>query len=258
MPLRWRRSSLCNCFVDLACSFLEPESQMLLPAFLLFIAPGKDMIWESDLIFDAPWSVWEGSTERVVACILRFTAYSCRLSSFYTWKMLVQNKSLSHQLYTPARLLENNNTRLVSSRGVKQQLILTRRAFRPARQIAQSKKSALPENGRQYGRAAEVSTALWLLSQLPANAAESSVDFSKGSFSTQSYIVTLGLFLISLPGEQSGFTWSPLLYGVDPRAFHRSKFEMCPSHIAKVTKHEGHPSKLALSSIWPLSYLAAC
>lgn len=49
--------------------------------------------------------------------------------------------------------------------------------------------------------AAETSTVLWLLSQLPANAAESSVDFSKGSFSTQSYVVTLGLFLISLPGN---------------------------------------------------------
>ena len=48
---------------------------------------------------------------------------------------------------------------------------------------------------------AEISTALWLLSQLPADAAETSVDFSKGSFSTQSYVVTLGLFLISLPGE---------------------------------------------------------
>lgn len=141
-----------------------------------------------------------------MACILRLIAYSSHFSSFYTENMLVQNKSVCHQFYTPARLIEKSNTRLVSSRGVKQQSILTRRAFKPTRQIAQPRRSALPENGRQYGRAAEVSTVLWLLSQLPANAAESSVDFSKGSFSTQSYIVTLGLFLISLPGEQFGFT----------------------------------------------------
>ena len=48
---------------------------------------------------------------------------------------------------------------------------------------------------------AAASTTVWLLSQLPAHAAEQVVDFSKGSFSTESYVVTLGLFLISLPGE---------------------------------------------------------
>ena len=42
----------------------------------------------------------------------------------------------------------------------------------------------------------------WLLAQLPAGAEEiAQTDFSKGSFSTESYVVTLGLFLISLPGE---------------------------------------------------------
>ena len=45
------------------------------------------------------------------------------------------------------------------------------------------------------------STVFWLLSQLPAGAAEDAVDFSKGSFAKESYYVTLGLFLISLPGE---------------------------------------------------------
>ena len=48
---------------------------------------------------------------------------------------------------------------------------------------------------------AAASTTVWLLSQLPVHAAEQTVDFSKGSFSTESYVVTLGLFLISLPGE---------------------------------------------------------
>lgn len=45
------------------------------------------------------------------------------------------------------------------------------------------------------------SALLWLLAELPAGAEEAiTTDFSKGSFSTQSYVVTLGLFLISLPG----------------------------------------------------------
>jgi len=47
------------------------------------------------------------------------------------------------------------------------------------------------------------------LSQLPANAAESASDFSKGSFSTESYVVTLGLFLISLPGLWSQIKRAP-------------------------------------------------
>ena len=59
---------------------------------------------------------------------------------------------------------------------------------------------ASPPAGGLVKKTAELSTALWLLSQLPANAVDSSVDFSKGSFSTGSYVVTLGLFLISLPG----------------------------------------------------------
>lgn len=44
------------------------------------------------------------------------------------------------------------------------------------------------------------STALWLLSALPACA--EGVDFSQGSFSQESYYVTLGLFLLSLPGTR--------------------------------------------------------
>lgn len=51
------------------------------------------------------------------------------------------------------------------------------------------------------GQFATASTLFWLLNQLPANAVESTTDFSKGSFSTESYVVTLGLFLISLPGQ---------------------------------------------------------
>jgi hypothetical protein len=39
---------------------------------------------------------------------------------------------------------------------------------------------------------------LWLLSELPALA--DTTDFSKGGFAKESYYVTLGLFLISLPG----------------------------------------------------------
>ena len=43
------------------------------------------------------------------------------------------------------------------------------------------------------------STAVWLLSQLPAQA--EGTDFSQGSFSKESYYVTLGLFLLSIPGK---------------------------------------------------------
>ena len=50
------------------------------------------------------------------------------------------------------------------------------------------------------GQIATTSTVFWLLSQLPASAVDSTTDFSKGSFSTESYVVTLGLFLLSLPG----------------------------------------------------------
>ena len=42
-------------------------------------------------------------------------------------------------------------------------------------------------------------TVMWLLSQLPAQA--EGTDFSKGSFSKESYYVTLGLFLLSVPGK---------------------------------------------------------
>ena len=46
--------------------------------------------------------------------------------------------------------------------------------------------------------AAASSLALWLLSELPVLA--ETTDFSKGGFAKESYYVTLGLFLISLPG----------------------------------------------------------
>lgn len=42
------------------------------------------------------------------------------------------------------------------------------------------------------------STAIWVLSQLPAQA--EGTDFSQGSFSKESYYVTLGLFVLSVPG----------------------------------------------------------
>ena len=51
---------------------------------------------------------------------------------------------------------------------------------------------------QKWGPAALSSTAMWLLSQLPAQA--EGTDFSQGSFSKESYYVTLGLFLLSVPG----------------------------------------------------------
>ena len=42
------------------------------------------------------------------------------------------------------------------------------------------------------------SCTLWLISELPALAEQT--DFSKGGFAKESYYVTLGLFLLSLPG----------------------------------------------------------
>ncbi len=41
---------------------------------------------------------------------------------------------------------------------------------------------------------------LWLLGELPALA---ETDFSQGSFSAGSYYVSLGLFLVTLPGTNS-------------------------------------------------------
>ena len=49
------------------------------------------------------------------------------------------------------------------------------------------------------GLLAASGVATWLLGGLPAGA-EEAVDFSQGSFSQQSYWVSLGLFIISLPG----------------------------------------------------------
>ena len=48
-------------------------------------------------------------------------------------------------------------------------------------------------------------TALWILSALPACA--EGADFSQGSFSKESYYVTLGLFLLSLPGTTLCTVW---------------------------------------------------
>ena len=45
------------------------------------------------------------------------------------------------------------------------------------------------------------SFALWFISELPALAEQT--DFSKGGFAKESYYVTLGLFLLSLPGGLS-------------------------------------------------------
>ena len=63
--------------------------------------------------------------------------------------------------------------------------------------------------------AAASSLTLWLLSELPALA--ETTDFSKGGFAKESYYVTLGLFLISLPGMPPSFSARPAsnygLYG---------------------------------------------
>ena len=61
------------------------------------------------------------------------------------------------------------------------------------------------------GQIATTSTVFWLLSQLPASAVDSTTDFSKGSFSTESYVVTLGLFLLSLPGTFTCCPSNPIL-----------------------------------------------
>jgi hypothetical protein len=59
----------------------------------------------------------------------------------------------------------------------------------------QSKRHTL-DLSQLFGSAA----GLWLLTELPAFAEETATDFSQGSFSASSYYVTLGLFLLSLPG----------------------------------------------------------
>ena len=60
----------------------------------------------------------------------------------------------------------------------------------------------------EYQAAASISGsfALWLISELPALAEQT--DFSKGGFAKESYYVTLGLFLLSLPGVLSSFVLS--------------------------------------------------
>lgn len=119
---------------------------------------------------------------------------------------------------TASQLLKRRNApvSLFASEGIakqstKKHTIRTSTA-RSSSAVRQGSVAALASGrGQVHGRrTAELSTAIWLLSQLPANAAESSVDFSKGSFSTESYVVTLGLFLISLPGM--GITYAQYLW----------------------------------------------
>lgn len=43
--------------------------------------------------------------------------------------------------------------------------------------------------------------ALWLLTEQPAFAQQAATDFSKGSYRIESYWASLGLFLISVPGQ---------------------------------------------------------
>ena len=64
----------------------------------------------------------------------------------------------------------------------------------------------------EYRAAASISGsfALWLISELPALAEQT--DFSKGGFAKESYYVTLGLFLLSLPGMLSSFVLSRCRY----------------------------------------------
>lgn len=60
-------------------------------------------------------------------------------------------------------------------------------------------KATIEETVRQKATPICVSsTAIWALSQLPAQA--EGTDFSQGSFSKESYYVTLGLFVLSVPG----------------------------------------------------------
>lgn len=78
------------------------------------------------------------------------------------------------------------------------------RAQRPQRALSQRQQpycdqtSHKSEEGRAVHPLLSCSAALWLLSELPACAEQA--DFSQGSFSKESYYVTLGLFLLSLPG----------------------------------------------------------
>lgn len=120
---------------------------------------------------------------------------------FHDITMIVHDNVLHNECQTACKSPSLTKAKLLVYCGKRQQLSHFRQAFQCSRRSS-AKFAALRDNQQQCGRVAEVSTAIWLLSQLPANAAESAVDFSKGSFSTQSYVVTLGLFLISLPGKR--------------------------------------------------------
>lgn len=70
-----------------------------------------------------------------------------------------------------------------------------------------SKICAGSDNSRQGSiltSSTQYTLALWLLSEFPAQAADTA-DFSKGGFAKESYYVTLGLFLLSLPGKHFRF-----------------------------------------------------
>ncbi|BDA50408.1 Protein COFACTOR ASSEMBLY OF COMPLEX C SUBUNIT B CCB1, chloroplastic [Coccomyxa sp. Obi] len=75
-----------------------------------------------------------------------------------------------------------------------------------------SRKICANSENSQKGAVLTASTSsalgLWLLSTLPALADET-VDFSKGGFAKESYYVTLGLFLLSLPGLWSQIKRAP-------------------------------------------------
>ena len=66
---------------------------------------------------------------------------------------------------------------------------------------AQSHTSQPPQrHNLDLGQLLGSAAGMWLLTELPAFSEEAVTDFSQGSFSASSYYVTLGLFLLSLPG----------------------------------------------------------
>lgn len=67
------------------------------------------------------------------------------------------------------------------------------------RQAAEQAQQSLRE-ACGNARLLQASTALWALASMPANAADSAVDFSQGSASTGSYYATLFLFVATVPG----------------------------------------------------------
>lgn len=90
-----------------------------------------------------------------------------------------------------------------SPSGLSDQRLATNSKGRYDRCTKSTRIRASSENSRQdvvLTASTSSALALWLFSALPAFA-EDTVDFSKGGFAKESYYVTLGLFLISLPGK---------------------------------------------------------